>query len=133
MLDTLGVAGKFLYDNTPFDIATILKILSAAVAVAYSFIRLGQRWLQRRRTIWRYIDNRFTLRLIDRIIGWLFGKTTLIYESKIFCREEDREAATREAARITATHMLRKEGSDMLKAFSAVIQSKDTPPESDEK
>jgi hypothetical protein len=125
--DSLGIAGRFLVEKLQaygIGVPEVMGLLAFVVSGIAAGLRAAQRYLQGRKTVWRFIDNKLTLSIIDRIIGAVFGKTTLIYGAKIECSDEDREKAFKEAARITAEHMLRKRGSDMLKAFADAVGKK---------
>ncbi|MFA5751116.1 MAG: hypothetical protein WC898_02390 [Candidatus Paceibacterota bacterium] len=119
--DSLGIVGKFIVNKLqPHGItpAAVAGLMSFLISSCYGAFRALQRYLQGRKTIWKYADNSLTTSLFNRLIGWVFGKTTLIYGSELQYHPGDRDAAVTAAAKLTAEHMLRKNGSDMLKAFA---------------
>lgn len=125
--DSLGVAGRYLLTKlSPYGIGPteIVAIMTGVVTLVGAGLRAMQRYLQGRTTIWKFANNRLTTSLINRLLGWAFGKTTLIYESKIVCDEKDRPTAIAAAATLTAKHLMRKNGSDMLKAFADAVGKK---------
>jgi hypothetical protein len=112
MNDTLGVIGNTLSEKLPEYwpiIATVLPVLGSAL------FRFAQKILQKLPTKWRWVNNKLTVSIIGKIIGAVFGKTTLLYNAQIV---ED-EKAKAELKKAAAKHLSRQGG--ILQAFNEAL------------
>lgn len=120
--DSGGTVGAVIGDKAPGAVKLlgdnlILAIIGMVGALAF---RLLQKALQMLPTRWKWVNNKLTVGLINKLIGWLFGKTTLIYNAKVqddYCTDP---AYSKEELKKKATEYLSKKGG-VLKEFNKAI------------
>lgn len=112
MTDTLGVIGNAIAEKIPEYWPYIAVALSA---IGSALFRFAQKMLQRMPTKWRWVNNKLTVSIIGKIIGLIFGKTTLLYNAQIVEDERAKEELKKEAMK----HLSRQGG--ILQAFNEAI------------
>jgi hypothetical protein len=81
--DSLGIMGNFIYDKlvkisvSPEVVVSIIGILAM---MAYRGIQYA---LQALPTQWRWVNNKLTLGIVNRILSIVFGKTTMLYNAQV--------------------------------------------------
>ena len=113
MNDTLGIIGTTLAEKIPEYwpiIATVLPVIGSAL------FRLAQKQLQKMPTKWRWVNNKLTVSIMGKVVGAVFGKTTLLYNAQII---ED-EKAKAELKKTAMKHLTRQGG--ILQAFEEAMK-----------
>jgi hypothetical protein len=120
--DTLGLIGNALsaaLSKIKFPVESIVAIVGVLSMVAY---RGTQILLQRLPTKWKWINNKLTLGIIDKIFVFLFGKTTALYNAKVEAMKMiDNEKASAALREVAAKHLSRHGG--ILKAFEDAMKN----------
>jgi hypothetical protein len=100
--DLIGKISHGMLSNG--EIVALVGILGPLV------YRLIQKGLQRLPTRWRWVNNRLTVGILDRLMSYLFGKTVLLYNMRIVAAPEDTEAAKAAARKVAMDHLARNGG-----------------------
>jgi hypothetical protein len=114
-MDSLGIVGTALVDLLgKIDlggqgVGALMALLSAVVFRAVQIV------LQKLPTKWRWVDNRLTLGIVNRVLASIFGKTTMIYNGKI-------DTAHKEDLRKEAMKHLSRNGG-ILQEFEKAVKS----------
>lgn len=82
MNDTLGLIVNLLSEKFPTVWEIIAPMISIG-AVGAGVYRGIQKILQNLPSKWQWANNKLTLKLSSRIVSWLFGKTTVMYNAEI--------------------------------------------------
>jgi hypothetical protein len=86
----------------------LLAGISAAGAVVYRWMQI---YLQKLPTKWHWVGNNIVAKgLLNKIVGSLFGKTTLLYNMKVIAPEAEKELAENAAKKKALEHLARKGG-----------------------
>lgn len=116
-MDTVGVVGNLLIDQLDkigLGQLVTTALISAIGAIVYRFIQMG---LQKLPTKWQWVGNNFVVKgIMNKLVGKLFGKTTLLYNMKVEGNEKDKVEARKKAIE----HLSRKGGE--LKAFEEAMK-----------
>lgn len=120
-MDTLGIVGNVLIDQ--LDKIGLAQVVTGALVSALGAIsyRVIQVILQKIPTKWRWVGNNVIVKgILNKIIGKLFGKTTLLYNMQL--EEEDKrfKEAHDRARKEAIKHLSRKGG--ILKEFEKAME-----------
>lgn len=113
MNDTLGLITNTVADKLPEYLNILIPVITAIGAALF---RIAQKSLQRLPTRWKWVNNRLTVSIMGKIVGVLFGKTTLLYNAKIV----DDETANAELKKTALKHLSRQGG--ILHDFNKVVE-----------
>lgn len=113
MNDTLGLIGNLISEKLPEWGPIIMPVIFAAGAAIF---RALQKILQILPTKWKWVNNKLTVSIISKIIGALFGKTTLVYNMQV----ENKEQIKAEAKKEVIKHLSKKGG--ILKEFNEAME-----------
>ena len=133
--DNLGIAGKGIanaLDKVGLEmfVGILVPLLGAML------YRIIQIMLQRLPTRWRWANNKLTLGIVNRLLSWLFGKTTMLYNAKLSGKNvktqnaldgwsvvDHYEKASKALKKEAVKHLARKGG--ILKAYEKAIEELD--------
>jgi len=115
MVDSLGIIGNAVTSNTGEWAPIIIQFL--LIPLGAGLFRAAQKMLQKLPTKWKWVNNKLTVSIISKIIGGLFGKTTLIYNAQIENREKEKKELRKQALQ----HLARNGG--ILKEFDEAIKN----------
>lgn len=111
--DSLGAIGKTIQEKAADWAPLVMPVLPVVGAALF---RVLQKILQRLPTKWRWVNNKFTVGLIGKIVCFLFGKTTLIYNART-----DLDQRSQEELRDVALKHLGRQGG-IMRAFDAGVR-----------
>lgn len=81
--DSIGVVGVQignLFKKIGLDTAVAQMLVAVLAATTFRCIQL---LLQKLPTKWKWVNNKLTLGIVNRILAALFGKTTMYYNSQV--------------------------------------------------
>lgn len=119
--DSLGVAGDGitkLFQKIGLSEALVGGLVTVLGAAAFRVIQIV---LQRLPTKWKWVNNRLTLGIINRVLSWAFGKTTMLYNAQLV-NDQKEELKAKEELKKTALKHLSRNGGILLQAFNDAVK-----------
>ena len=120
--DSLGIAGEQitgLFRKFGLSELLVSSVVSILGAVAFRGLQVI---LQKLPTRWRWVNNKLTLGIVNRLLSYLFGKTTMIYNARLSVIEPNPSAETVVEEYNKSKEQLRKEALKHLGRKGGVLQ-----------
>ena len=117
-----GIAGKgitALFQKIGLSEALVGGLVSVLGAAAFRGVQVI---LQKLPTRWRWVNNKLTLGIVNRLLSHLFGKTTMIYNARLSVIEPNPSTDTVIEEYNKSKEQLRKEALKHLGRKGGVLQ-----------
>jgi len=118
-IGTVGIQIGQLFKKIGLSESLVSGLVPVLGAAAF---RLFQIILQKLPTKWKWVNNKLTLGIVNKILSGLFGKTTMIYNAQITLTSDPaaNEKAKNKLKEEAAKHLARNGG--ILNAFNNAMK-----------